>query len=449
MTPRTPLETQIVTVWEKLLAPLPVSVQDDFFYDLGGHSLLVARMVSELRQTPPFRHLSVLDVYQHPTAEELAAQFERRQPTSPVGTHSTASPKSLSECGTRWNASLPAEVPFWRHFFCGSAQLVSLFFILSFFALQWIAPYLTYTILVEEEYDFVTAVLGSFASLIVFYPVMLAIPILVKWIVIGRYRAGAYPLWGTYYFRWWFATTIEAAVPVGYLRGTPLLNIYLRLMGARIGPNVHLDGDAFSIYDLLSIGEDSSVNADSTLLGYTIEDGQLKIGAVTIGKRCFVGARASVGVDAVMQDDSALEDLSLLPPGGVIPRGETWLGSPARKVGQASRLPREPKVAESTRPATSRRFAFGLLHAIGLLTFPVLVVSALFPGIVVMNKLNYLDPYYWYLLLAPLVGLSFVTLLALEIAAVKWLLLGKVKPGRTRSTASTTSANGSWIRRWI
>jgi len=63
------------------------------------------------------------------------------------------------------------------------------------------------------------------------------------------------------------------------------------------------------------------------------------------------------------------------------------------------------------------------------LTFPVLVVAALFPGIVVMNELNYLDPYYWYLLLAPLVGLSFVVLLCLEIAAVKWLLLGRVKPG--------------------
>src|SRR5207245_10753242 len=77
-----------------------------------------------------------------------------------------------------------------------------------------------------------------------------------------------------------------------------------------------------------------------------------------------------------------------------------------------------------------RRFLFGVLHAIGLLIFPVLVVSALFPGIVLMNELNYIDPYYWYLLLAPLAGVSFILLLGLEIAAIKWLLLGKVKPGR-------------------
>ena len=43
--PRTDLEKQIVAVWEALLAPTPVSVQDDFFRDLGGDSLLAALMV--------------------------------------------------------------------------------------------------------------------------------------------------------------------------------------------------------------------------------------------------------------------------------------------------------------------------------------------------------------------------------------------------------------------
>ena len=448
--PRTPLEKQLVASWEKLFAPTPVSLHDDFFLDLGGHSLLAARMVSELRKTAPFQQLSVLDVYQHPTAAKLAAHFS-------------------AECGVRSAECRVADsalriprsalrTPFWRHFFCGAAQFISLLFILSFFALQWITPYLTYTILIEEDYDFLPAVLGAFASLIVFYPLMLMVPIAVKWLVIGRYRPGAHPLWGAYYFRWWFATTIEAAVPVGYLTGTPLLNIYLRLMGAKIGANVHLATGSFSSFDLLLIGEDTTVNADSNLLGYTVEDGQLKIGRITIGKGCFVGTRCAVREDTVMEDGSALEDLSLLPRGSVIPQGETWQGSPARSVdtgGQedgGSRIEdgelrpwpqlhppssilyprahlRAPLHSPPPRPSLARRFTFGLLHGIGLLIFPVVVVAALFPGIVVMNKLNYLDPYYWYLLLAPLVGLSFITLLALEIAGLKWLLLGKVEPG--------------------
>ena len=107
-----------------------------------------------------------------------------------------------------------------------------------------------------------------------------------------------------------------------------------------------------------------------------------------------------------------------------IPRGETWLGSPAQPSGRA------PKTPPAERLAKLRHFTVGILHASGLLIFPLLVVSAIFPGIIAMNELNYADDYYWYLFLSPLVGLSFVLLLALEIVAIKWLLLGRVKPGR-------------------
>src|SRR5262249_14671972 len=144
-----------------------------------------------------------------------------------VGRPEFPEPQTVSARAAAVSPPSPAVIPFLRHFLCGAAQLVSLVFILGFFALQWLAPYLTYTVLVEEEFEVIPAILCALASLVLLYPVMLVIPIVVKWLVIGRYKAGTYPLWGTYYFRWWLVTTIEAAVPVGYLCGTPLLNIYL------------------------------------------------------------------------------------------------------------------------------------------------------------------------------------------------------------------------------
>ena len=131
--PRTALERQIAAVWEKLFAPAPVSVRDDFFLELGGHSLLAARMVSELRRQAPLEQLSMLDVYRHPTIEKLAEEFEkRRRAPEPARAAEEFQP-----------------IPFWRHFLCGAAQLVSLLFILSFFALQWLTPYLTYTMMMD------------------------------------------------------------------------------------------------------------------------------------------------------------------------------------------------------------------------------------------------------------------------------------------------------------
>jgi len=31
-----------------------------------------------------------------------------------------------------------------------------------------------------------------------------------KWLIIGRYRPGAYPLWGSYYIRWWVTARLQA-----------------------------------------------------------------------------------------------------------------------------------------------------------------------------------------------------------------------------------------------
>jgi non-ribosomal peptide synthetase-like protein len=195
-------------------------------------------------------------------------------------------------------------------------------------------------------------------------------------------------------------------------------------MGAKIGRNVFLGTEDFAIYDLLEIGDDTSIGADSGALGCTVENGMLIIGTVKIGKHCFIGTRTVLCENTVMANDSALEDLSLLPRGGKIPQGETWLGSPAKFSG------RPPDKSTAERPPELRRFTLGVLHTLGLLVFPLLVVAAILPGIIAMNQLNYADDYYWYLFLSPFVGFSFVLLLALEIVVVKWLLLGRVKAGR-------------------
>lgn len=420
LAPRSDMERRLVEVWEKLFAPQRVSVTDDFFRELGGHSLLAARLVSELRQDPELRDVSILDVYQQPTVEKLAAKLERRSPVL-LEPASDAPPKNAKP-----RAGAPNNL---RHFLCGVWQLGALYFVLGFFSLQWLAPYLTYTWMFEEDYERWEAILGAFGVLLALYPVMLAASIALKWIVIGRYRAGEHPLWGGYYLRFWFVNTIQSAIPVHYLAGTPLLNIYFRLMGARIGRNVHLASPNFACYDLLDIGDDTSVGVDATAPGYHVEDGRLVIGTVRIGQGCFLGTRAVMRENSSLADGSALEDLSLLPAGQTIPDGERWLGSPAKR----SAGHRPAGAGESTKagqcPAL-RRFGFACLHALGVAVFPACILAAILPGVVLMNHFNYEDDYYSYLLLAPLVAFSYVILLALEIAAFKWLLLGRVKPGR-------------------
>ncbi|MEN9674894.1 MAG: hypothetical protein RIS76_790 [Verrucomicrobiota bacterium] len=54
--PRDPVESHLVAIWESVLGRFPIGVRDDFF-DLGGHSLQVVRMLDQIeqffRQRPP------------------------------------------------------------------------------------------------------------------------------------------------------------------------------------------------------------------------------------------------------------------------------------------------------------------------------------------------------------------------------------------------------------
>jgi amino acid adenylation domain-containing protein len=68
--PRSALEQGIAAVWREALALEQVGIHDNFF-DLGGHSLLLAQVHRRLRSDLG-RELSMLELFQHPTIHGLA-----------------------------------------------------------------------------------------------------------------------------------------------------------------------------------------------------------------------------------------------------------------------------------------------------------------------------------------------------------------------------------------
>ena len=414
--PRDDFEGQLAVAWNEVFSAVAIGPDEDFFVDLGGHSLLAARMVSSLRKFPEFADISMLDVYRYPTIAKLGDALRDRYQSS------NKNESNSSEINHR----VVRRVSSLQHALCGAVQTVGLYFVVGFFSLQWLAPYLTYTFLLDRGRSGLEAVFLSLMTLVLLYPIMLTLSIAVKWTVIGRIKPGRYPLWGRYFCRWWFVQSIRNIVPTSYLTGTPLLTFYYRLMGAQIGDNVYLGNDGCQAYDLLSVGDDSCLGADSHFTGATVEDGWLILGRIDIGKRCFVGTRTVLCPESRLEDDAELDDLSLLTSKTSIPKGECWKGSPARRFeGNKTSDPKHSTV----RPSFGRRFGYGLLYIVGILIFPLLPMAAFFPGMAAMAYLNNIDVHYSYLVLSPLVALSFVVLISLEIAAVKWLLLGRVQPG--------------------
>lgn len=413
------VEVELHRAWSEVFAPLPVSVTADFFDDLGGHSLRAARAVSRARQLPGLANLSINDLYAAPTIRGLAARL------------------AASHSASGATAAQPfAPVDRGRFARCVAAQTVALPFIYGFAGLQWLLPYLAYVYWASNGLSRVEAAAAAAAAFVALPPILLLSSIAFKWLILGRTRAGDYPLWGSYYFRWWLVRRVLETVASQYLAGTPAYALYYRLLGARIGRDALLLCDFIDVADLVTIGEGAALDAGSMLATSAVEGGKLRLGTVTIGAGATIGGMAVVGRDAAVGAGGALEELSALPAHGVVPLAECWSGSPAVRVGTHDAV-------RPVAPSAARRhaMAFALLVAAGLLPLAALLPIA--PGLVAMIEADWTTEGYGFIAFSPLLAVAYVVLMCALMAAVKWLLLGRVRAG------TYTVWSGYYLRFWI
>jgi amino acid adenylation domain-containing protein len=74
--PRTPVEELLAGIWAEVLGVERVGVKESFF-DLGGHSLLIMRLLAEVQATFDLE-ISIRTVFSMPTVEGMAGEIERR-----------------------------------------------------------------------------------------------------------------------------------------------------------------------------------------------------------------------------------------------------------------------------------------------------------------------------------------------------------------------------------
>jgi len=154
-----------------------------------------------------------------------------------------------------------------------------------------------------------------------------------KWLLIGRYKQRAVPMWTP--FVWLSEATTNLyegiAVPnfMRYLRGTPWLPWALNLLGCRIGKGVYLDTTDITEFDCVRIGDHTELNALTCPQTHLFEDRVMKIDEVRIGRQVNIGPRTTVLYSASVADNVQLGPMTLVMKGESLPQDTRWAGNPA------------------------------------------------------------------------------------------------------------------------
>jgi non-ribosomal peptide synthetase-like protein len=428
--PRSALERKIITVWRGQFKLTPISCEDDFFLDLGGHSLLAAEMVSVLRSDYGLT-VAIRDVYEYPTVSKLAAHIASVADTDIVN------PTTETRPTRRTSREVSESAPRLMRWTCYVLQAVSL--VVGYGLVSAPLAMLSQLVLgvIQGTVSLAELIAYTMITGLIALPTAIGISIILKWLIIRRYKPGEYPLWSFYYFRWWLATRVQSISGIAFFTGTPIMSLYYRLMGAKIGKNCILDTSLCVIHDLLTIGDDTCIGSRTQLLGYHVEDGLLKIGSIEIGSRCFIGSHSAIGINTKMGDDCALDDLSLLPDGGVMNAGESQRGSPA-EAAEVS-LPEFDETANTSRGPWLAGLLFylgGVIIVNGLLlafVLPLLAIAAEFSHFGAIAAL--VAVYLW----VPINVVAF----CIASASIKALIMRHPRPG----VYSVESLY--FLRRWL
>ncbi|MBN9445620.1 MAG: amino acid adenylation domain-containing protein, partial [Bosea sp.] len=363
--PRNATEATLLDAAKRVLGAQALPLEADFFVDLGGHSLLAARFISIVRETPAYAGITLQDVYGARTLRAMAALLDSRG--AQVAEDLSFTPPSLL-----------------RRFLCGLAQAAALPIIISLSTAQWLGIFVSYMLLSGEELSLggqVLALLGIYVAITI---ITGFISIGLKWLVLGRTKPGVYPLWGVYYFRWWFASRVAGLVHIKWLQGTPVMRFYWRLLGAKVGRDVIISDYEAGAVDLIEIGDHTTLGSKTTFANAEAVGANLIIGRIKIGKDVYAGSSVVFGHDCVVGDHAEIGDLTPIAPGMQIGEAEIWDGSPARKTGMVD----VAALPEQAQASGKRRAALTLFYIVMLIVLPPISLLPIFPAFWLFDKID-------------------------------------------------------------
>jgi non-ribosomal peptide synthetase-like protein len=159
-----------------------------------------------------------------------------------------------------------------------------------------------------------------------------AVTVVMKWTLIGHYRRSEHPLWSFFVWRDEMMNAAQEQLADERLlrlaMGTPIMSMYLRAMGSRIGRGVWCETTAVTEHDMIDLADGTAVNRGGCLMTHLFHDRLLRIGPTRLDPGATLGPTAVVLPDTVVGTDTRVFGHSVVLRGEELPAGTRWQGTP-------------------------------------------------------------------------------------------------------------------------
>ncbi|KQZ76063.1 Pls/PosA family non-ribosomal peptide synthetase [Nocardioides sp. Root151] len=159
-----------------------------------------------------------------------------------------------------------------------------------------------------------------------------AVTVAAKWLIVGRHRRGEHALWTSFVWRNELADTFTEVLAAPWFArvtsGTVALNVWLRSLGAEIGPGAWCESYWLPETDLVRLDAGATVNRGCVVQTHLFHDRVLSMDTVVLRAGATLGPNSVILPAASIGRHATVGPVSLVMRGEGVPSRTRWIGNP-------------------------------------------------------------------------------------------------------------------------
>lgn len=152
-----------------------------------------------------------------------------------------------------------------------------------------------------------------------------------KWALVGRFRPSAHPLWSSFVWRNELADVFTESLAgelIGMSVGTPIINLWLRGMGTKVGRRVWCETRRLPEFDLITLRDGVTINRGCVLQTHLFHDRIMRMDEIDLGMNSTLGPNSIVLPGSSLGTGATVGAASLVMRSEAIPPDSKWAGNP-------------------------------------------------------------------------------------------------------------------------